>query len=110
MDEVHHYLRTSLRMDHFGARGVTQGEHTLILYHLPEWGDAHGHRLRARFPDCEVTMMSNRSSEGGFTVVVRRHEHPLARLWASLLVLAAILVAYAVFRLHMNDAGARGTI
>ena len=21
MDEVHHYLRTSLRMDHFGARG-----------------------------------------------------------------------------------------
>jgi len=110
MDEVHHYLRTALRMDRVGARGVTQGEHTLIIYHLPEWGDGHACRLRALFPECEVTLMSNPSSASGFVVILRRHDHPRARLWASLLVLAAILVAYAVFRLHMNDAGARGTI
>ena len=110
MDAVHHYLRASLRMDRSGARAIARDEHTLIVYHLPEWGDAHACRLRGHFPDCEVTVSANAHSLSGFVVILRRHEHPRARLWASLLVLAAILVAYAVFRLHMNDAGAGGTI
>jgi hypothetical protein len=53
-------------------------------------------------------MMSNTSSDSGFVVILRRHEHPWARLWASLLALALALVAYAAVRLHRGPGGSAG--
>jgi hypothetical protein len=114
MEAVKAHLRQSLRMERSGARVITRDEHTLILVDLPEWGDGDACRLRARFPDCEVSVASSPISLSGFTVVVRRHAHPRARLWASLLALALVVVAFAALRLlgrgRVNDAGARGTI
>lgn len=116
MDSVRLYLRESLRMDRCGARTIDRDEHTLILYDVPEWGDAHACRLRARFPDCEVTVSANANSLSGFVVIVRRCAHPRARLWAAVLVLALMAVAYAAAHLRRslgggaNDAGGWRTI
>ena len=102
MDPVRRYLRESLRMDRCGARAIERDEHTLILYDVPEWGDLHACRLRARFPDCDVLMSSNSHSLSGFVVVIRRCTHPRARLWAAVLVLALMAVAFAAVHLQRS--------
>jgi hypothetical protein len=102
MEPVQRFLRHSLRTDRSGARMIPRDEHTLILYDAPEWGDAQSCRLRGQFPECEVTVAANANSLSGFVVIVRRHAHPRARLWASLLVLALVVVGYAAARLHRS--------
>ena len=100
MESVERFLRQSVRTDRTGARVIARDEHTLILYDAPEWGDGQSTRLRGRFPECEVTVTANSNSLSGFVVVIRRHSHPRAHVWASLLVLALMAVGYAVARLH----------
>ena len=100
MEPLQRYLKEILQTDRFGGRVIIRDEHTVILYDTPSWGDAQAHLVRARFPECEVSCMAHAHSMSGFIVVIRRHAHPRASLWASMFVLALIGAAYTAIMLR----------
>ena len=99
MEPVQRYLRDLLQTDRYGGRVIVRDEHTLILYDAPGWGDRQAQAVRAKFPECEVSCLAHGQSMSGFIVVIRRHAHPRASLWASLFVLALAAVAYTAIML-----------
>jgi len=100
MEPVQRYLRELLQTDKYGGRVIMRDEHTLILYDTPGWGDRQAQAVRGRFPECEVSCLAHAQSMSGFIVVIRRHAHPRASLWASLFILALAGVAYTAITLH----------
>lgn len=100
MEPLQRYLREILHTDRFGGRVIIRDDHTIILYDTPSWGDAQAHLVRAKFPECEVSCLAHAQSMSGFIVVIRRHAHPGASLWASLFILALAGVAYTAIALN----------
>ena len=106
MEPIQRYLRVLLQTDMYGGRVITRDENTIILYDTPGWGDREANALRARFPECEVSCLAHGQSMSGFIVVIRRHAHPRASLWASMFVLALIGVAYTAMSLRQETVAA----
>ena len=100
MEPVRAFIRETLQTDRYGGRVIMRDENTLILYDTPGWGDRQAHMVRAKFPECEVSCLAHAQSMSGFIVVIRRHAHPRASLWASLFILALAGVAYTAIVLH----------
>jgi hypothetical protein len=107
MEPVQKYLRDLLQTERYGGRVIMRDEHTLILYDTPGWGDRQAQLVRARFPECEVSCLAHAQSMSGFIVVIRRHAHPKASLWASLFILALAGVVYTsiVLRKGLSEEG-----
>lgn len=105
MEPVRKYLRELLQTDKYGGRAIIRDEHTVILYDAPGWGDRQAHALRSKFPECEVSLLAHAQSMSGFIVVIRRHAHPKAALWAAIFVLALAGVAYTAVMLRSGLAG-----
>jgi hypothetical protein len=102
MEPVRSYLRELLRTDRYGGRVIIRDEHTIILYDTPGWGDRQAHSVRAKFPECEVSCLAHAQSMSGFIVVIRRHAHPTAALWASMFILALVGIAYTAIVLRQG--------
>ncbi len=107
MEPVQKYVRDLLQTEKYGGRVIMRDEHTLILYDTPGWGDRQAQLVRARFPECEVSCLAHAQSMSGFIVVIRRHAHLKASLWASLFILALAGVAYTsiVLRKGLSEEG-----
>jgi hypothetical protein len=78
MERVHAYLAKLLNTHRFGGRIVVRDEKTLIVYDTPAWGDREARALRARFPECDVSVQASDQSMSGFVVIVARASEPWA--------------------------------
>ena len=105
MEPLQRYVQIMLQTEKFGGRVIIRDEHTIILYDTPSWGDAQAQAVRSKFPECEVSVMARPQSMSGFIVIIKRHDHPRASLWASLFVLALIGVAYTAVMLKTGLLG-----
>lgn len=109
MDAVCQFVTRLVRADRYGGRTIMRDERTLLLYDTPHWGEEHARAVRARFPECEVSCMANAGSMSGFVVIIVRHSHPRAQMWASVFVVALLGTAYTAVQLQRflqtDDAG-----
>ena len=90
MEPVQKFLDKLLQTQRYGGRSVMRDETTLIVYDTPCWGDREARALRARFPECDVTVQAFDSSLSGFIVIVARKSEPWAVASESSFVLAAL--------------------
>ena len=108
MEEVCRFVTRLVQAERRGGRVIVRDAHTVLLYDVSEWGEEHARAVRARFPECDVACMANASSMSGFVVIITRHCHPRAQLWASAFVLALLGAAYSGVRMRgflQEDAG-----
>ncbi len=92
-DRVAPFLHDLCSMDRLGGRCARLDDSTWELNDVAQWSDAQACRLRARFPALEATIMANRRSLSGFTVVLQRRRAPHA--WVSLLAAGVLIAVHA---------------
>ena len=100
MESVQRYLNALLQTQRYGGRIVARDEKTLIVYDNPQWSDREARALRARFPECDVSVQASDSSMSGFILVVTRHSEPWAVASESAFVLAVVGVFWGAWWLH----------
>lgn len=100
MERVQAYLSQLLQTRRYGGRTVLRDEKTLIVYDTPHWGDREARALRAKHPECDVSVQSSETSLSGFIVIVSRVSEPWAVASESAFVLAVVGVAWTAWWLH----------
>jgi len=100
MEAVQRYLHKLLQTSRYGGRTVIRDEKTLIVFDTPKWSDRESRSLRAKFPECDVSVQAFDGSMSGFIVLVTRHSEPWAVVSESSFVLAMLGVFWAAWWLH----------
>jgi len=95
MRDVAAYIEKEMSTTRLGGRMSHRDAQTLVLYDMAVWGDEQSHTVRARFPECSISLMAASSSMSGFIVIIRRHGRHAESMWALAYVLAGMAVAYA---------------
>lgn len=96
MRDVMRFIEKEMQTSRLGGRMTHRDPQTLVLYDMSVWGDEQSHTMRARFPECSVSLMASSSSMSGFIVIIRRHGRHAESAWAGAFVLAGMAVLYAV--------------
>ena len=69
-------------------------EQTVVLYDCGVWTDAHSQAVKARYPECDITIAQSQGSLSGFIVVFKLHRDRSLYTWvtATAMVFALLLI------------------
>ncbi len=94
MDALQLWLHRTINSERFGGRTVRSDDQTVVLYDCGTWTEEHSRMVRAKYPECDITITHCQASLSGFIVVfrLRRDRSLYAWITATGAVLVLLLV------------------
>lgn len=90
MDTLQAWLHRTINSDRYGGRTVRTDEQTVVLYDCGTWTEAHSRMVRAKYPECDITVTQCQASLSGFIVVFKLNRDRSLYTWIT--ATAAMLV------------------
>ena len=92
MNTLPQFLLRLIDSNRHGGRTIRTDESTVVLYDCGVWTDAHTNAVRARCPECDITITQSQASLSGFIVMFKVHTDKTFYTWAGALAGVFVLL------------------
>ena len=95
MDAFQPWLLKLVGLRH-GGRTIRTDEQTVLLYDCAVWTEAHSNAVKAKCPECDITITQSQGSLSGFVIVFKMHVDKSFRSWITALAVMFALLFFTV--------------